>query len=308
MSFRSIVLAKQVPDTKNLTARAMKPDGTVNRAALPAIFNPHDLNALELGLSLSDEFGGEVILITMGPWMAAELVREALYRGADEAVLLTDRRFAGSDTLATSYALAQAVRKVGEFDFVLCGSQAIDGDTAQVGPQVAEKLGLPQLTFVQEIEEVTEAGIVVKRTIENGYERLRSRLSVLLTVTSEVNIPRPPRAKRIMQYKKARVPVEVRIEVEREFENYSGADRDEIIAKKTEGKIAALRAKGLLLTEWNMERVEAEELRCGFAGSPTKVRKTESVVLRARVSKTYEPTEEGINELVEELVQSRILG
>jgi len=295
----------------------MKPDGTVNRAALPAIFNPHDLNALELGLSLSDEFGGEVILITMGPWMAAELVREALYRGADEAVLLTDRRFAGSDTLATSYALAQAVRKVGEFDFVLCGSQAIDGDTAQVGPQVAEKLGLPQLTFVQEIEEVTEAGIVVKRTIENGYERLRSRLPVLLTVTSEVNIPRPPRAKLIMQYKKARAPVEVRIEVERELEDYSGGDRpiraacigrEEVIAKKTEEKIAALRAKGLLLNEWDVDRVEAEELRCGFAGSPTKVRKTESVVLRARVSKTYEPTAEGLKALVEELVQSRILG
>ena len=308
MSFRSIVLAKQVPDTQNLTARAMKPDGTVNRAALPAIFNPHDLNALEVGLNLRDKFGGEVILITMGPWMAAEVVREALYRGADEAVLLTDRRFAGSDTLATSYALAQAVRKMGEVDLVLCGSQAIDGDTAQVGPQVAEKLGLPQLTFVQEIEEVRETGVVVKRTIENGYERLRAPLPVLMTVTSEVNIPRPPRAKLIMQYKKARAPVEVRIEAEREFENYTGVDRDEIIAKKTEERMAALRDQGLLLTEWNLDKIEAQEERCGFAGSPTKVRETESVVLRARESKTYDPTEEGLKGLVEELVDSRVLG
>ena len=152
MSLKIVVLAKQVPDTRNVGKDAMKADGTINRAALPAIFNPEDLNALEQALRLKDAFpGSTVTLLTMGPGRAAEIIREGLFRGADGGYLLTDRAFAGADTLATSYAIATAIRKIGEYDIILGGRQAIDGDTAQVGPQVAEKLGLPQVTYAEEI-------------------------------------------------------------------------------------------------------------------------------------------------------------
>ena len=153
--FKIIVLAKQVPDTRNVGKDAMKADGTVNRAALPAIFNPEDLNALEQALRIKDKFPGSTItLLTMGPGRAAEIIREGLFRGADDGILLTDRAFAGSDTLATSYAIAQTLKKYGKFDIIVAGRQAIDGDTAQVGPQVAEKLGIPQVTYAEEIQSI----------------------------------------------------------------------------------------------------------------------------------------------------------
>ncbi len=155
MSFKIVVLAKQVPDTRNVGKDAMKADGTVNRAALAAIFNPEDLNALEQALRLKSEINGATVhILTMGPARAAEIIRESMYRGADGGYLLSGREFAGSDTLATSYALACAIRKMGKVDIILCGRQAIDGDTAQVGPQVAEKLGLPQITYAEEILEL----------------------------------------------------------------------------------------------------------------------------------------------------------
>jgi len=139
MSLKIVVLAKQVPDTRNVGKDAMNADGTINRAALPAIFNPEDLNALEQALRLKDTHpGSTVTILTMGPGRAAEIIREGLYRGADNGYLLTDRAFAGADTLATSYAIATAIRKIGECDLIIGGRQAIDGDTAQVGPQVAE--------------------------------------------------------------------------------------------------------------------------------------------------------------------------
>jgi electron transfer flavoprotein beta subunit len=206
---RVVVLVKQVPDTANVTGEAMKEDGTVNRAALPAVFNPEDLNALEEALRLRERYGGRVSVLTMGPPAAAQVLREALYRGADEVVLLSDKRFAAADTLATSYALAQAVRCLGEVDLVLCGRQAIDGDTAQVGPQVAEKLGLPQITCVSRIGDVdgppgaSAGGITATRSIEGGYETLRAALPALLTVTSEANDPRPPSVKLVLTYKNA---------------------------------------------------------------------------------------------------------
>ena len=157
MSLKIVVLAKQVPDTRNVGKDAMKADGTINRAALPAIFNPEDLNALEQALRLKDAFpGSTVTLLTMGPGRAAEIIREGLFRGADGGYLLTDRAFAGADTLATSYAIATAIRKIGEYDIILGGRQAIDGDTAQVGPQVAEKLGLNQITYVEEVLEMDD--------------------------------------------------------------------------------------------------------------------------------------------------------
>ena len=204
MPLNMIVMVKQVPDTHHVTGEAMKPDGTVNRAALPSVFNPEDLNALEEALKLKATVGGTVTAMTMGPPQAVEVLRDCLFRGADDVILLSDRRFAGADTLATSYALSCAIGKVGAVDLVFCGRQAIDGDTAQVGPQIAEKLGINQLTCVSEIVNVSDGRITVKRSIENGFEILRAPLPVLLTITADANEPRPPSAKRVMAYKKHR--------------------------------------------------------------------------------------------------------
>ena len=189
---RIIVLAKQVPDTRNVGKDAMKADGTINRAALPAIFNPEDLSALEQALRLKERYpGSTVTLLTMGPGRAAEIIREGLYRGADDGVLLTDRAFAGADTLATSYALAMAIRKIGDFDLIVGGRQAIDGDTAQVGPQVAEKLGLSQITYAEEIVGVTDGRITVRRKIPGGVETVEAPLPIVVTVNGSAAACRP---------------------------------------------------------------------------------------------------------------------
>ncbi len=289
MAFRMIVLAKQVPDTANITGEAMKPDGTVNRGALPAIFNPEDLNALEMALQVRDRHGGHITVLSMGPPAAAELLREALYRGADRVILLTHRLFAGADTLATSYALARAIKTVGSFDLVFCGRQAIDGDTAQVGPQVAEKLGIPQVTYVERIESLDESHIEVIRATDRGTSLIRSPLPVLLTVVSTANTPRPPSVRRMMQYKKARTPTEL-----------IGSTQD---YAETE----PLERKGLLIEEWGVTTIGAEPNRCGIAGSPTKVKKVESVVISPRETKRIEPTSQGIASLIEELISEHIL-
>ncbi len=175
---RIVVLVKQVPDTANVTGEAMKEDGTINRSALPAVFNPEDLNALEEALKLKDRHDARVTVLTMGPPAAVQVLRESLYRGADEVILLTDKAFAGADTLATSYALSLAVQKLGGADLVLCGRQAIDGDTAQVGPQTAEKLGYPQITCVSRVDELAapaagEAGSGVDHRHAQHRGRLR---------------------------------------------------------------------------------------------------------------------------------------
>ncbi len=209
MPYHSVVCVKQVPDTANVTAQAMKEDGTVNRAALPAVFNPDDLYALEVALQVRDRYGGTVTVLTMGPPKAGDVLRECLYRGADRVVLLTDRRAAASDTLATSYILSQAVRATKNYDFVFCGRQAIDGDTAQVGPQLAEKLGIPQVTYVEEMLEVRDRSARVRRNVGNGWEVVEVRLPVLLTVLDTASEPRPPAAKRVMKYKHARARVEL---------------------------------------------------------------------------------------------------
>src|SRR5512133_3805027 len=206
---RIIVLAKQVPDTRNVGKDAMKADGTVNRAVLPAIFNPEDLNALELALRVKDTIPGSVItILTMGPGRAAEIVREGLYRGADSGVLLTDRAFAGSDTLATSYALAQAIKELGHVDLIVAGRQAIDGDTAQVGPQVAEKLHLPQVTYVEEVMKIDNASIEVLRRLDNGVETVKSPFPMVLTVNGSAPACRSRNVKMLMKYKHARTITE----------------------------------------------------------------------------------------------------
>jgi len=292
VSYTVLVFVKQVPDTQNITGDAMKADGTVNRAALPAIFNPEDLNALEMALELKDRYGAKVVVATMGLPAAAEVLRQAMYRGADEGILLTDRAFAGADTLATSFALSCAARKV-KYDLILCGRQAIDGDTAQVGPQVAEKLHLPQIAYAEEVISLGDGKVVARRAIEGGYEVLESPLPTVMTVI-DANIPRPMAAKRIMQYKRARIKSEI--------------TKDCADAAAVEAKMAELAAKGLLITEWTAADVDADVNNIGKAGSPTKVKAIASVVLTASEAKKVEATEAGITELIHELISDHTLG
>ncbi len=308
MPYNMVVLVKQVPDTKNITGEAMKEDGTVNRAALPAIFNPEDLNALELALQIKDEHGGKITVLTMGLPSAAEVLRQSLYRGADEAYLLTDIKFARADTLATSFALSTAIHHLGDFDLVICGLQAIDGDTAQVGPQTAEKLGVPQVTYVDKVLKLDGDTIEVERSIEGGFEKLRSKLPILLTVTGEANEPRPQSAKLLMQYKRARCPLEVHKEVETQLgvqdDTYAGEGVDEQAARI----VAELEAKGLLVKQLDAAAINADPDRIGGNGSPTMVKKIESVVLKAGEFKDVPPTDDGVNELIHELIADHTIG
>jgi electron transfer flavoprotein beta subunit len=296
-----VVLAKQVPDTQNVTGQAMNEDGTVNRAALPTIFNPEDLNALEEALRLRESHEGRVTVISMGPPAAAQILRESLYRGADEVILLSDGPFAGADTLATSYALALAVRKIGPFDLVLCGRQAIDGDTAQVGPQLAEKLGLPQITCVSSIDSVSGGFITATRSVEGGFETLRSPLPALLTITSEANDPRPPSARLVMTYKHADA------ELLRPYDDsYLDPENDEaeVCMIDRQGR-PVCRARIVL---WDMEAVGAGRDEVGLRGSPTRVKKIASVQLSTAEARMVEPTDEGVGALVHELIEEHILG
>lgn len=308
MPYDCVVLAKQVPDTKQVTGKAMTDQGTVNRAALPAIFNPEDLNALEMALAVKDEHGGTVTVITMGPPSACEVLRQSLYRGADRAILLTDRRFAVADTLATSYALSTAIRNLGKLDLVLCGRQAIDGDTAQVGPQTAEKLGLNQVTYVNRLIRLEDNVAEIEKSIEGGTETVRVPLPALLTVTDQANEPRPPRAKRLLQWKRASSPAELGFQARRaaqsEGRNLSPEDVEEAIAPQKDDLAKA----GLLLTEWDVDAIEADPQKCGLLGSPTKVKGIESVVLTGSELVTVEPTEEAVHGLIHELIEDHILG
>ncbi|MDP3179208.1 MAG: electron transfer flavoprotein subunit beta/FixA family protein [Spirochaetaceae bacterium] len=293
MGLNLVVLVKQVPDTKNITGQTMKEDGTVNRAALPAIFNPEDLYALEAALRIKDATPDtKVSVITMGPPQAVQVLKEAQYRGADFVALVSDRRFAGADTLATSYALKCAVEKLGRFDIVFCGRQAIDGDTAQVGPQTAEKLGINQITCVSTILEVDAAKgeIVARRSIEGGFEVVKARLPILLTVTDEEYHPRPPSAIRMLAYKN------VTAEATDEPFDESYLDTD----------AARRRANNLQL--WNIESIKAVAESCGLSGSPTKVKQIESVVLKSQEIKMVDSGAEAIGRMVHELIADHTLG
>jgi len=300
--YNCVVLTKQVPDTKRITGQAMNDDGTVNRAALPAIFNPEDLNALELALQIKDKFGGRVTVITMGPPAAGAILRDSLFRGADDAVLITDQRCAASDTLATSYILSCAVRKIG-YDIVLCGRQAIDGDTAQVGPQLAEKLAIPQITYVEELVELNGKTIIARRNIGNGWQKVRTKLPVLLTVTGDANEPRVAAAKKMMKYKSARTPVEI----ERQMRAENPDADDKTIRKLVDKRRRALDERGLLVKQWDLDSIEADLTWCGRSGSPTKVHRIQSVVLAAKESKTIDPTGQGISDMIHELIEDKII-
>ncbi len=300
MPYNCVVLVKQVPDTANITGKAMKDDGTINRAALPAIFNPEDLNALEMALQVKEQHGGQVTVLTMGPPRATEVLREALYRGADRVILLTDRKTAGSDTLATSYVLKCAVEQIakrfGAYDLVLCGRQAIDGDTAQVGPQVAEKLSLPQITYAESIESLQNGKIVARRALPLGVETVKCTLPCLLTVVGSANEPRPPSVRRMLKYKLAATHLEYPALLEQwpEFETEERLDR-------------YLADREQQITVWSGADVGADYSRVGLSGSPTKVLKVDFVTLESSGSKEVADSPEGLSVLVQELVQDYIL-
>lgn len=288
---RILVLAKQVPDTRNVGKDAMKEDGTVNRAALAAIFNPEDLNALEQALSLKDRYPGTTItMLSMGPARAAEVIAEGLYRGADKGYLLTGREFAGSDTLATSYALSRAIRSLGGFDLIVAGRQAIDGDTAQVGPQVAEKLGLPQITYAEEILEAAEGSVTVKRRLERGVEVVRGAMPMVVTVTGSAAECRPRNAKLTMKFKNARTLSDLQNESE-EFRAFFETKKE-----------------ALTIGEIQVADIDADPAQLGMQGSPTKVKTIESVVLEAKESKSLRNTDEDIEALVVELIGNHTIG
>lgn len=289
MSFRIVVLAKQVPDTRNVGKDAMKADGTVNRSALPAIFNPEDLHALEQALRVKDRIeDAEIIILTMGPPRAAEVIREALYRGATSGYLVTDRKFAGSDTLATSYALSLAVRKL-EPHLVIAGRQAIDGDTAQVGPQVAEKLNIPQVTYCEDILEVDEGQLTIKRRLERGVEVVKATTPLLITVHSSAPPCRPRHAKLLMQYKHARTVSELVEETK---------DYTEMMTNKPY----------LRIEEWSVADLDADTEMLGLSGSPTKVKKIENVVLAKKDSVQLTAEDKDIDFLMKELIESHVIG
>lgn len=298
MGYNCVVCVKQVPDTKRITGQAMKEDGTVNRAALPAIFNPEDLNALEAALRVRDAHGGKVTVITMGLPAACDVLRDSLFRGADAAALITDRRAAASDTLATSYILACAAKKL-QPDMIFCGRQAIDGDTAQVGPQLAEKIGFTLVTYLEDLK-VEGRTAVARRNVGNGYEMVRARLPALFTVVESANHPRPNAVKRAMKCKKSLAPVEVAKAVE--------TATAESKAEETKRRCAELAAKGLLITQWNLDDLQADLSWCGGAGSPTKVHRIQSIVLAGGDYKEFPPTEDGVTRLLGELIDDHTIG
>ena len=299
--YQSMVLVKQVPDTRSISGEVMTSEGTMNRSALPAIFNPEDLHALEMALQVKDQYGGQVTVLTMGPLQATEALREALYRGADRVILVSDRKFAGADTQATSYTLAKAVEKAagsnGLFDLVFCGRQAIDGDTAQVGPQVADKLGLPQITYAESILDLDDDAIVVQRAFEQGTELVKCCLPALLTVVASANRPRPASARKRIQYKMAAAPNEYPALLGKypEFGDAAGLE-------------AYLNEHDLKITVWSAADLQVDETQIGLAGSPTQVYKINFVVLESTDSKDVPPTPEGIQALIQELIQEYIVG
>ena len=293
MSLKIIVLAKQVPDTRNVGPDAMTPEGTVNRAALPAVFNPEDLNALEQALRLKEQFPGSTIsVVTMGLPKSAEGIRESLYRGADAGYVVTDRCLGGADTLATSYTISQAIKKIGDYDIILGGRQAIDGDTAQVGPQIAEKLGLTQVTYAEEILSLDEAArkIVIKRHIDGGVETVEAPLPLVVTVNGSAAPCRPRNAKRVMKYKNATAPAE------------RPAEQAEAIAALVEKK------PYLNITQWGAADIDADLKQVGKAGSPTNVKTVKNIVFKAKESQTLTASDADVEGLIVELLNEKIIG
>ena len=289
MNLKIVVLAKQVPDTRNVGKDAMTAEGTVNRAALPAIFNPEDLNALEQALRLKEQNPGSTVgILPMGPPRAAEIIRQGLYRGADTGWLLTDRLFAGADTLATSYALATAIKKIGGVDIVIGGRQAIDGDTAQVGPQVAEKLGLSQVTYAEEILKCEDGKLTIRRHIDGGVETVEAPMPIVITVNGSAAPCRPCNAKLVMKYKHATAPME----------RTPGMPYAELYEERPY----------LTLNQWSVADVDGDPQQCGLSGSPTKVKAVQNIVFQAKECKRLSAADADIEGMVKELLSEKIIG
>jgi electron transfer flavoprotein beta subunit len=324
--YRCMVLVKQVPDTHHISGDVMTPEGTMNRSALPAIFNPEDLHALEMALQVKQQYGAEVTVLSMGPLQATAVLRDALFRGADRVILVSDRKFAGADTQATSYTLAAAIKKAARdlsrgtrdcfpslrsgqaaplamtdnessFDLIFCGRQAIDGDTAQVGPQVAEKLGLPQITYAESIVDLTGSEIVVQRAFEQGTELVKCQLPALLTVVASANQPRPASARKRIEYKLAAAPNEYAAILQKYPDFVDAASLE-----------AYLTARNLKIPVWSAADLGVDETQIGLAGSPTQVHKINFVVLEATESKEIPATYAGVQALIHELIQEYIIG
>lgn len=289
MSLKIVVLAKQVPDTRNVGKDAMKADGTINRAALPAIFNPEDLNALEQALRIKEQIPGTIVgILTMGPPRAGEIIRQGLYRGADTGWLLTDKLFAGADTLATSYALATAIKKIGGVDIIIGGRQAIDGDTAQVGPQVAQKLGINQVTYAEEILKIDSKTATIRRHIDGGVETVETPLPVLITVNGSAAPCRPCNAKLVMKYKRATCALE--------------RSKEDAYASLYETR------PYLTLNQWSVADIDGEPAQCGLSGSPTKVKTIQNIAFQAKESKTLTASDADIESVIKELLDENIIG
>jgi len=289
MKLKIVVLAKQVPDTRNVGKDAMTAEGTVNRAALPAIFNPEDLNALEQALRLKEQNPGSTVgILTMGPPRAGEIIRQGLYRGADTGWLLTDRLCAGADTLATSYTLATAIKKIGDVDIVIGGRQAIDGDTAQVGPQVAQKLGLNQVTYAEEILAVDEKKITIRRHIDGGVETVVAPLPCVITVNGSAAPCRPQNAKLVMKYKYASCPME----------RPADDPRKDLYEERPY----------LNLNQWSVADIDGDPQQCGLAGSPTKVKTVQNISFQAKENKTLTASDADVESLITELLNEKIIG
>lgn len=289
MSLKIVVLAKQVPDTRNVGKDAMKADGTINRAALPAIFNPEDLNALEQALRIKEQNPGSTVgILTMGPPRAGEIIRQGLYRGTDTGWLLTDKLFAGADTLATSYALATAIKKIGNVDIVIGGRQAIDGDTAQVGPQVAQKLGINQVTYAEEILKIENGVATIRRHIDGGVETVEAPLPVVITVNGSAAPCRPCNAKLVMKYKRATCPLE----------------------RSNEDPYASLYETRpyLTLNQWSVADIDGDPAQCGLSGSPTKVKTIQNIAFQAKESKTLTSSDADVESVIKELLDENIIG
>ena len=285
-----IVLAKQVPDTRHVGPDAMKPDGTVNRGKLSTVFNPDDLHALELALNIKDRIPGtQVTILTMGPQKAADIIREGYYRGVDDGIMISDRRFGGADTLATSYTIVQAIKKIADYDLIVGGRQAIDGDTAQVGPQCADKLDIPQVTYVEEVLSIEEDRIVARRRLETGVETVSAPYPVLMTVHGSSPKCRSRKAKKVMKYKYARTKTEMR---------------------KGDAILEALHIKRphLVIPEWSVEDINADVTKIGLAGSPTKVKSVSSIVLTATESKVLTDSDNDIEGMIKELIKHHTIG
>ena len=224
-----VVCLKQVPGTTQVQIDPQT--NTLVRQGIKSVLNPFDAYALEEGVRIRERYTGKVTVITMGPPQADEMLREAISVGADQAILLSDREFAGSDTLATSYTLSQAVRKIADYDLIICGRQTLDGDTGQVGPELAEMLGLPFIAYVSKVEEVADGTLRVQRLVDEGHESIESTLPAVITVTKEINVPRLPSLRGMARSKSAQIAVWTAADIEADKESVGRAGSATVVVK-----------------------------------------------------------------------------